>query len=143
MRLEWILLAEGAGTNAAGAVTAISINSNVLAIPTVPVSTKRAVIMHFAGEAGESAALAGRDVTVSIRVLSPSGDPILALSAGAKFQAPTWPGLPSGLDILVEVPLRITEYGAHDIAVTAQADDETTLEGRTQLYVMDSSQPNP
>jgi hypothetical protein len=142
MRLEWILLAEGAGTNAAGAVTAISINSNVLAIPTVPVSTKRAVIMHFGGETGESAALAGRDVTVSVRVLSPSGDPILVLSASAKFQAPTWPGLPSGLDILVEVPLRITEYGAHDIAVTAQADDETTLEGRTQLYVMNSSQPN-
>jgi len=138
MRLEWILLAEGAGTNAVGSVTAISINSNVLATPTVPVSTKRVVIMHFAGDVGESAGLAGKDVTVSIRVLSPSGDPILAHSATGKFQAPTWPELPSGLDIAVEMPLRITEYGAYDIAVTAQADDEVTMEGRTHLYVMES-----
>ncbi|SRR5260370_36632335 len=143
MRLEWILLAEGAGTNAVGSVTAISINSNVLATPTVPVSTKRVVIMHFVGETGEAAALDGRDVTVSVRVLSPSGDPILAHSASGRFQAPTWPELPSGLDIAIEMPLRITEYGAHDIAVTAQADDETTLEGRTQLYVMEPSRPNP
>jgi hypothetical protein len=143
MRLEWILLAEGVGTNAVGSMTAISINSNVLATPAVPVTTKRVVIMHFVGEIGESAALDGRDITVSVRVLSPSGDPILANSANGRFQAPTWPGLPSGLDIAIEMSLRITEYGIHNIAVTAQADDETTLEGRTQLYVMEPSRPNP
>jgi len=142
MRLEWILLAEGASTNAVGSVTAISINSNVLATPTLPVSTKRVVIMHFVGEAGEAAELDGRDITVSVRVLSPTGDPILAHSANGRFQAPTWPELPSGLDIVVEMPLRITEYGVHDIAVTAQANDKITLEGRTQLYVMESPVPN-
>jgi hypothetical protein len=137
MRLEWILLAEGAGTNAVGSVTAISINSNVLAAPTVPVSTKRVVVMHFVGEPGESAGLAGRDVTVTVRVVSPSGDAILAHSGTGKFVAPKWPELPSGLDIAVELPLRITEYGVHDIVVSAQANDATTMEGRTRLYVME------
>jgi hypothetical protein len=136
MHLEWILLAEGAGTNAVGSVTAISINSNVLATPTVPVSTKRVVVMHFVGEPGESAGLADRDITVTVRVVSPSGDAILAHSATGKFIAPTWPELPSGLDITVELPLRITEYGVHDIVVSAQASDATTMEGRTRLYVM-------
>jgi hypothetical protein len=137
MRLEWILLAEGAGTNAVGSVTAISINSNVLSTPAVPVATKRVVIMHFVGETGESVALAGQDVTVSVRVLSPSGDPILVHSATGKFMAPTWPELPSALDIAVEMQLRITEYGAYEIAVKAEANEEATMEGRTQLYVME------
>lgn len=137
MRLEWILLAEGVGTNATGSASAISINSNVLATPSVPVPTKRVVIAHFVGEPGESAHLAGRDVTVTARVLSPSGDAVLAHSATGKFVAPAWPELPSGLDIVIELPLRITEYGPHDIVVSAQADDGAVMEGRIQLYVME------
>ncbi len=137
MHLEWILLAEGAGTNATGSVSAISINSNVLATPSVPVTTKRVVIAHFVGEPGESAHLAGRDVTVTARVLSPSGDAVLAHSATGKFVAPAWPELPSALDIAIELPLRITEYGAHNIVVSAQADDGAVMEGRIQLYVME------
>jgi hypothetical protein len=137
MRLEWILLAEGIGTNSTGSVSAISINSNVLATPSVPVSTKRVVIAHFVGEPGESAHLAGRNVTVTARVLSPSGDAVFAQSATGKFVAPTWPELPSGLDIAIELALRITEYGAHDIVLSAQADDGAAMEGRTQLYVME------
>jgi hypothetical protein len=137
MRLDWILLAEGAGTNAVGSVSAISINSNVLATPSVPLPTKRVVIAHFVGEPGESAHLAGQDVTVTARVLSPSGDAVLVHSATAKFGAPIWPELPSALDIAIELPLRITEYGAHDIVVSAQADDGAVMEGRIQLYVME------
>jgi hypothetical protein len=137
MRLEWILLAEGAGTNAVGSVTAISINSNVLATPAVPVSTKRVVVMHFVGEPGESAELAGQDITVTVRVVSPSDEAILAHSVTGKFVAPIWPELPSGLDIAAELPLRITEYGVHDIIVSAQANGTTPMEGRTRLYVME------
>jgi hypothetical protein len=137
MRLEWILLAEGAGTNAVGSVSAISINSNVLATSSVPVSTKRVVIAHFVGEPGESAHIAGRDITVSARVLSPSGDAILVHSVTGKFIAPAWPELPSALDIVIDLSFRITEYGAHDIVVSAQAEDEAVMEGRIQLYVME------
>jgi hypothetical protein len=137
MRLEWILLADGAGTNAVGSLSAISINSNVFLTTSVPVSTKRVVIAHFVGEPGESAHLAGQDVTVTARVLSPSGEAVLAHSATGKFGAPIWPELPSALDIAIELPLRITEYGAHDIVVSAQADDGAVLEGRIQLYVLE------
>jgi hypothetical protein len=137
MRLEWILLAEGAGTNAAGSVSAISINSNVLATSSVPVPAKRVVIAHFVGEPGESADIAGRDVTISARVLSPSGDAILVNSATGRFVASAWPELPSGLDIVTDLSFRITKYGAHDIVVSAQADDGAVMEGRIQLYVME------
>jgi hypothetical protein len=137
MRLEWILLAEGVGTNAAGSVSAISINANVLATPSVPVSTKRVVIAHFVGDPGESAHLAGQDVTVAARVLSPSGAPVFAQSATGKFGAPAWAELPSALDLAMELPLRITEYGAHDIVVSAQTDGGAAMEGRIQLYVME------
>lgn len=141
MRLEWILLAEGAGTNASGIVTAISINTNVVATPTVPVTTKRVVLTHFVGEPGEAADLAGKDLSVSVRVMSPSGNPILANTATSKFNLPVWPELPSGLDIAIELQLRVNEYGTHEIAVTAQADNETMLEAHTYLYVMQPPVP--
>jgi len=137
MRLEWILLAEGAGTNAVGNVSAISINSNVFPTPSIPASTKRVVIAHFIGEPGESADLAGQDITIDARVLSPSGNVALANSATGKFGSPTWPELPSAMDIMIELQLRITEYGAHDVVVSAQAESGAVMEGRIQLHVME------
>jgi hypothetical protein len=141
MRLEWILLAEGAGTNASGIVTAISINTNVLATPTVPVTTKRVVLTHFVGEAKEAVDLAGKDLSVSVQVMSPSGKPILANTATSKFNMPVWPELPTGLDIAIELQLRVTEYGTHEITVTAQTDNEATMEAHTYLYVMQPPVP--
>lgn len=136
MRLEWILLAEGAGTNAIGSVSVISINANVVATPSVPASTKRVVVAHFSGEPGESEHLAGQELTVSARVVGPSGDAILAHSATGKFGAPIYPELPSGLDIMIELPLRVTEFGEHEIVVIAQAENGASMEGHIQLYVM-------
>src|SRR5215469_15336594 len=96
MRLEWVLLAEGVGTNSAGAVTAISINQNVFATQSLPATTKRVILAHFAGEVEETAGLAGKEVTVSVQVLSPSGEAVFATSAGGKFPPPTYSDLPSG-----------------------------------------------
>lgn len=136
MRLEWILLAEGAGTNASGILTVISINTNVLATPNIPVATKRVVVAHFVGEPREAADLAGKDLSVSVKVTSPSGKPILVSSATSKFNVPAWPELPNGLDIALELQLRLNEYGTHEVVVTAQTDEKSTMEGRTYLYVM-------
>jgi hypothetical protein len=111
--------------------------------PTVPVTTKHVVVLHFAGEPGESAALTGKDVTASVQVVSPAGNAILAHSATGKFAASIWPEMPSGLDITVELPLRITEYGTHEIIVSDQtAAENSTMEGRTNLYLMEPPKMN-
>jgi hypothetical protein len=135
MRLEWILLAEGIGTNAGGAVTAISINQNVLAAHTLPATTKRVILAHFVGGAEETAGFAGKEVTATVQVISPSGEAVFAASAGGRFPTPTYVDLPSGLDIAMELPLRVLEYGTYDVRVSAQTDDEQKMQGQTQFYV--------
>lgn len=142
MDLEWIILAEGFGTNANGAMTAIAINQNVVAAPVLPTTTKRAVIAHFLGHEAESHALADKDVTVSAQVLSPSGDVIFAATGGGKFPTSPWPDLPAGLDIAVELQLRITEYGRYEVRVSAQAPEVPKMEGHTYLYACQPSAPS-
>jgi hypothetical protein len=134
MNLEWILLAEGFGTNANGAMTAIAINQNVVAAPVLPATTKRVIMAHFVGDDAESHALIGKDVTVSAQVLGPSGDVIFAATAGGKFPTPPWPDLPTGLDIAVELQLRIIEYGRYEVRVSAQAPGAPKMEGHTYVY---------
>ena len=122
-------------------MTAIAINQNVVAAPALPTTTKRVIMAHFVGDDADSHALAGKDVTVSAQVLGPSGDVIFAATGGGKFPTPPWPGLPAGLDIAVELQLRITEYGRYDIRVSAQAPDAPKMDGHTFLYVSQPSAP--
>ena len=81
--------------------------------------------------------LVDKDLTVTARVLAPSGEAIFANNATGRFGRPAWPDLPAGLDIGVEIQLRATEFGTHEIVISAQSDDGATMEGRTQFYVME------
>lgn len=136
MRLEWVLLAEGAGTNAAGAVTVISINANVVPALAFPVTTKRVVVGHFVAAPGEVAAIAGKDLSVTVRIMSPSGEPMFVQTITTAIAAPPYPNLPSGLDVAMDVAqLRITEYGVYEALMSAQIDSGDVMEGRAALYV--------
>jgi hypothetical protein len=137
MRLEWIFLAEGIGVNASGAVTAISINANVFPTTVVPAVTKRVVLAHFTAESEETAGLVGKEVTITLRVTSPSGDAIFAHSASAKLATPAWPTLPSGFDVALEAQLRVTEFGKHEVELSARTEDGPALEARSHLYVVE------
>jgi len=134
MELEWILLAEGFGTNGVGAVTAISINQNVVVAEALPTTSKRVILAHFVSREDERADLVDAEVTVAVQAVAPSGAVVFAHTAGGRFPPPTWPDLPRGLDVAVELQLRLTEYGRHEIRVSASAAGQN-MSGRTNLWV--------
>lgn len=133
MKLDWILIAEGFGTSASGAVTAIGVNQQVVLASSLPATTKRGVMAHFVDESGT---LAGQEVEVTLTIYAPSGAPILAHTAPARMnETSPWPELPSGMDVFLEVPLRLSDYGAYEVALSVKQPKGEPVEGRVSFYV--------
>ena len=133
MKLEWIILAEGFGTASNGAVTAIGINQQVIIAPHLPTTTKRGIMAHFVDSPSD---LADRELEVSISVTNPSGKPMLATTVPARMSpVPQWPDVQPGIDIFLEIPLRVSEYGAYEISLSLKLPDEGPLSGSIPSYV--------
>ena|SRR5215831_69974 len=135
MRLEWILLAEGIGNNASGAITAISINQNVFMAARLPAVTKRAVLVHFVADPAEADELSGKEIELSAQVVDPSGHTIVAATVPGVFPPRLWTDLPGGLDISTEIPIRVTSYGTYELRISARAPGQPDVSATTYLYV--------
>jgi hypothetical protein len=136
VNLDWIILAEGFGTASNGAVTAIGINQQVVIAPSLPITTKRAVIAHFVDSNG---GLAGQELEVTLTVTDPSGKTLLTQTAPARTNAnPPWPELPSGLDVVLEIPLRLSEHGSYEISLSLKPPSGEPVIGHVPLYVKET-----
>ena len=109
MRLEWIILAEGLGADAKGALTVIGLNQNVLITPTLPATTKRAILAHFTENGAE--AKPGEPIFFRVSFVSPSGKTISAQNGSAQFTLSRWPDIPAAIDLPAEMILNCSEYG--------------------------------
>lgn len=134
MRVDWILLAEGLGQDAKGAITAIGLNQNVLAVPSLPASTKRAVVAHLVAD--EGALKPGDQLNLRFSVTSPSGQVIVAHGAQATIGRLPWPDLPASSDLPVELGLTFHEYGTHQFEVAVQAPGSEEMKGQLDFYVV-------
>lgn len=133
MELEWIILAEGFGTNSNGAVTAIGINQRVVIAPTLPATTKRGVIAHFSTD--EELAI-GKEIEVSVSVTDPAGNPVVVITAPVQPNPiPRWPGVPAGVDIFLEIPLRLATYGEYEVTLSLTSPGGEKVTGNVPLYV--------
>jgi hypothetical protein len=132
VKIEWIILAEGLGTASNGAVTAIGVNQNMIAIPSLPATTKRAVMAHVTADDGT---LAGFELGVSITVLGPSGQALVTQTGIAKGGTPLWPDLPVSVDIFTEFHVPLQEYGTHVVQVRISALDGDEEMGDVNFYV--------
>lgn len=133
MKLGWIVLAEGIGADAKGALTAIGLNQNILNTSGLPALTKRAVIAHFIGEDAPGVG----EISATFTVTSPSGNVIFANTVAMKVsgEAPPYPDLPISLDIPADMVLPVSEYGEHRIGISANFPDGSIAEGSVVLYV--------
>ena len=133
MKIEWIILAEGLGTASNGAVTAIGVNQNLIVTPSLPATTKRAILAHVTADEGT---LAGFEFGVSITVLGPSGQAIVTQTGMAKAGTPLRPDLPVSVDVFTEFPVTLQEYGTHVVQVRVSALDGAEEMGGVNFYVL-------
>lgn len=132
MKIEWTILAEGLGTSANGAVTAIGLNQNLIVTPTLPVMTKRAVLAHLIAE---DDGLTNSELGISVRVLSPVGQVLAAQTGAGIIGIPPWPDLPAAFDLFAEFPLRLADYGNYVVEVDVTGADGISMKGQASFYV--------
>lgn len=133
MRIDWMTLAEGLGSDANGALTLIGFNRNVFVSTSLPAVTKRAVLLHVSGDREE---FEGREkLQVAFSVTAPSGRVLLAQTAGLTLGASPWIDIPAGLDVPAEFGLNLTEYGDHVIRAELDFEGTQQLSAETILYV--------
>ena len=138
MKMEWILLAEGLGQDAKGAITAIGLNQNILAAPSLPATTKRAVVAHLVAD--DEPLETGDKITLRFSVTSPSGQVVAAQTAQATVGPVLWPDLPAISDLPVDMVLTFNEYGTHRFEVAVQTTGGEELEGQIDFYVVAPAQ---
>lgn len=136
MRIAWILLAEGLGVDASGALTAIGLNRNVLLASALPTTTKRAVVTRV-----EDIDLPnGTTIQASYSVVSPSGQVLMAQSASLVAGGVRFRDVPGALDLPGEFALTPTEYGPHVVRIELRTDQEEPLTAQVLLYVIEPRQ---
>lgn len=133
MSIEWMLLSEGLGTNAAGHFTLVSVNTNVLVTAQLPAVTKRAVLVHLTWpEQPETGAY-----SVHITVSDPSGNELVAQTSEFTLGGSLpWPHLPTSLDVPAEFLLPVSEYGTYTVAATVSSVDGSEEKASVNLYVV-------
>ena len=134
MKIEWILLAEGLGQDAKGAFSAIGLNQNVLATPSLPATTKRAVVAHLVDT--EGTLNSGDKITLRFSVSSPSGQVIAAQTIQAAIGPRPWPDLPLASDLPVELVLTFHQFGTHKFEVAVQTPDGVEIKESLDFYVL-------
>jgi hypothetical protein len=129
-----MLLAEGFGHDAKGAITAIGVNQSVVIAPTLPATTKRALLVHLSDD--EGLLRPGTKLHFSIAVYNPSGRALLAQSGQIALGEKPWPDLPATVDIPAEFTLTTNEYGEHSITAQVQFDGTEAIESSIPLHVV-------
>jgi hypothetical protein len=129
MKIEWIILAEGAVNDSRGALTAVGLNQNVFAPTSLPASTKRALIIHLVDVEPSST------IALNFSVKDPDGTIIAAQSntmnvGDAKFQ-----DLPLTTDVVVEAMFAFKTSGTHLVDVEIASADLVSDSKAIEIYV--------
>lgn len=134
MKLRWMALAEGLGTDAKGALTLIGLSQNVFSASEYPATTKRAVLLHLA-EDDASESTAGR-IRIYYSVKDPSGAVVLAQTIEVQVGARAIPDLPAHADIPAEFILTLEAPGTYRICADITWPDGSAESTEVPLYVI-------
>ena len=133
MKLDWIIIAEGIGRDAKGALTLIGLNQNVFVAPTLPAVTKRAVVAHFVDDGDTPKS--GDILSFKLSVISPSGETVSAQQGQAAIGQALWPDPTPTFDLPAEITINCAEYGSYRLEVEVQFGASQGSGGSVNLYV--------
>jgi hypothetical protein len=135
VKVDWVIIAEGLGTAANGAVTVIGFNQVLIVAPVLPTTTKRSVMIHLSGD--EQDRKEGNvKLDLAVQVASPSGRTLAAQQAAVQAVSAPWPEVPLAFDVFAEFPIELPEYGTYTVSADFTAPDGQRLHGQANFYVV-------
>lgn len=134
MKISWVLLAEGMTIDGRGAVTAVGIGQQIFVAPSLPTTTKRAIVIHIVEESGLMKP--NSSFNFAIRVTDPKGNVVVAQTASVAVGHIPWPTLPITTVLPLELALNLSEYGAYRFDVQVQPPDGAEpSDGSVEMHV--------
>ncbi|SRR6266852_1624174 len=140
MKIGWVLLAEGIGQDSRAVLTAIGLNQNVLPTPTLPIVTKRAIVVHVVSDTDPLKL--GDKFNVTFNITNPHGKIITAQNGQVTVGKVPWPDLPISFDLPVELVFNVSEYGTYLIEATVQVADGPEMSEHIEFYVVNAPGPD-
>jgi hypothetical protein len=137
--IKWILLAEAVAQNGDGVLSAIGIGQNVALAYSLPVRTKRALVVRVESTEAE---LPGDQMVVEFSVVAPSGKTIVAQNAQAPIGPPKFTEFPWTAHIPAELGMTLTEFGTHVVRAAVTIGSEAH-EATLPLHVLQADEALP
>lgn len=134
MHIESIIMAEGLAQDAEGVFSIIRVGQNVVRPRSFPAQTKRAVAIQLAEDEGES--IEGQSFELAYSVVSPTGEVLMAQTAGFQVGEKLFKQLPTANWIPAELILSLNAPGEHRINAVLRQNGEVLDQASLSLYVI-------
>lgn len=140
MKIDILILAEGAVIDGRGTLSLIGVNQRVISPLSLPFHIKQRLIMALSDEAPESPEPEFGQIPsgeVAVKVLDPTGSATFATSE--EIKAPTekqWLDLPLVLNVIMDVDIKGDSYGIYTVEVRYTPPDSGEQLHRFPIYVV-------
>lgn len=131
MKIDHVVLAEGAAADVRGALTLVGFNQRVINVPAIPFTFKQVLIVSFVVMPGEEPS-AG---TISVTLLTPSGGTGFALTHPIPAAVQPAKDVPAIGNLALELPITGDEPGTYEVHVTWQAPNKQPESRQIPIYV--------
>ncbi|MFJ8626254.1 hypothetical protein ACIRD3_25925 [Kitasatospora sp. NPDC093550] len=136
MKIDHVILAEGAAADLRGALTLVGVNQRVVNAPSLPFSFKQSLAITFTSGPASTANEAAQNGQLSVAVTGPGGDTTFAVSTAIPIAPSARKDAPSIGHILLELPISGTSHGTYRVSVTWEAPEDDRDTRNIDLYVV-------
>jgi hypothetical protein len=138
VEIENVLLAEAAVADIRGAMTLVGYNQRVVNSPNLPFSFKQTLIITLRGEVET-----GSHAQLSVNLTSPEGDSAFAFAQQVPIPPPASKGVPSFINIAMDIPFSGNSYGTYSLKVTWREMGQESQGRDIDIFVLDPAAATP
>lgn len=134
MQISYFFLAETVAQDAGGVFSAIRIGQNIELASSLPIQTKRAVVLGLEDKA--QVLSTGDVIQIEIRIDAPSRSTLAGTSTQVPLGEKRYSDLPGALLLPTELQLQLPEFGEYTIAARVTDPAGEVAEARLSLYAL-------
>lgn len=138
MKFDLVALAEGATTDARGALALVGMNQRVVSPPTFPAQLKQTIAVLITDETEDGFAEdSAAELEVQLVDVAASTQPRFALTVGLASSPKPWSDLPQFRNFVTDIPFVAEHPGVYELRVVLRTGNEQLDSALRRIYVTD------